>query len=295
MKDPTRSDTSVLRSPTFEASLQLLLIQARSAPRMVQQEQQCFVERCRVPHDHFRILNVVRGDLPDPALLKNIDAVLIGGAGKYSAAETYDWTRPLLDFVRRVVDEEVPLFGSCWGHQVIARALGGSVEYDPDHAELGCWEVELTDAGTSDPLFHRFPARFRANMGHHDRVTELPSGAVELARNEQPFQAFRLTNRPVYGTQFHSELDADRERERILVYRKYYREALPDDETVQRVINNLADTTAVDHLLYDFLTTFVARDNPLDQAVGLSSFGSLDSRSEFPGSTDPTIRRIPGA
>jgi GMP synthase (glutamine-hydrolysing) len=262
---------------------------------MEEQEQQCFVERCRVPHDRFQIVNVARGDRPSPNHLTGIDAVLIGGAGKYSAADDYEWTAPLLDFVRHVVDEQVPLFGSCWGHQVIARALGGTVVYDPEHSELGCWPVELTEAGRNDPLFHRFPKRFKANMGHHDRVTELPTGATELARNDQPYQAFRLEDAPVYGTQFHSELDAERERERILVYRKHYRDALPNEETVRRVINNLADTTEVDHLLYDFLTTFVARGRPLDNAASLEVPSTLESPTDLSAESDPPEKRIPKA
>jgi GMP synthase (glutamine-hydrolysing) len=262
---------------------------------MVEQEQRCFVERCRVPHDRFRVVNVARGDRPSACSLTNIDAVLIGGAGKYSAAAEYDWTDSLLNFVRHVVDEGVPLFGSCWGHQVIARALGGTVVHDPEQSELGCWEVELTETGLSDPLFHRFSKRFKANMGHHDRVTELPKGAVELARNDQPYQAFRLSDAPVYGTQFHSELDAERERERILVYRKHYRDALPDEETVQRVINNLADTTEVDHLLYDFLTTFVARGRPLEHAASLEVPSAIAPSKELPTESDPPEKRIPDA
>lgn len=253
-------DRPMVASPLTSSQLQVLLIQARSAPRMEQQEQCCFVERCRLSLDQFRRVNVTRGDALPLSLLDGVDALLIGGAGKYSAASDYPWMDPLLDLVRTAVNRRLPTLGSCWGHQIIARALGGEVERDPERSELGCGDVELTEAGARDPLFYRFPRRFRANMGHQDRVTALPEGAVELARNEQPFQAFRLEGRPVYGTQFHSELDAKRERERILVYREYYRAALPDEETVQRVLNNLAETTAVDTLLYDFLVTFAVRN-----------------------------------
>ena len=248
----------MIRSPLATTRPQLLLIQARSAPDMEQQEQQCFVERCRVGPNQFTLLNVARGDVPDPAILGEIDAVLIGGAGKYSAANDYPWMDGLLTLIQEAVAMGHPTFGSCWGHQVIARALGGRVLHDPDLAELGCRWVELTDAGRADPLFRCFSSRFQANMGHHDRVVDLPPGSVELARNEQPNQAFRLKDAPVYGTQFHSELDAKRERERILAYREYYKQALPDDETVQSVINDLAETTEVDSLLYDFLATYVA-------------------------------------
>ena len=229
---------------------------------MEQQERACFLERGRLRPNQLRTVNVARGDDPSPALLDDADALLIGGAGKYSATQTYPWTEPLHAFIQRAADRRLPTLGSCWGHQVIARALGGRVVHDPDHSELGCGWVELTAASANDPLFCRFPTRFRANMGHHDRVVELPNGATELARNDQPNQAFRLIDVPFYGTQFHSELDAERERERILAYREYYRKALPDEETVQRVLNDLADTTEVDNLLYDFLTTFVARPHP---------------------------------
>jgi len=267
---PMSAPTPV-RSPLSAEPLQLLLIQARSAPRMAQQEQTCFVERCRVPRDQFRVVNVGRGDQPSPSDLASVDAVMIGGAGKYSAADDYEWMEPVLSLVRTIVDRKIPLFGSCWGHQIIARALGGRVVYDPDHSELGCGWVELTPAASEDPLFHRFPKRFQANMGHHDRVIELPSQAVELAKNEQPFQAFRLRDAPVYGTQFHSELDAERERERILVYREYYRDALPDENTVASVLENLADTTEVDDLLYDFLTTYVVRGPSLSPDAELTT------------------------
>jgi len=294
MKVPSRdSDQPLLASPLWTHSLRVLLIQARSAPRMIEQEQECFSERCRLPRDRFRILNVVEGDVPTLAHLDGIDAIIIGGAGAYSAADDYEWTPDLLDFVRHIVDRELPLFGSCWGHQVIARALGGRVEYAPEHSELGCGSVRLTDAGLNDPLFHRFPSPFKANMGHHDRVVELPDRAVELASNTIPYQAFRIEGLPIYGTQFHSELDATRERERILVYRKHYRDALPDEETVQYVLDDLADTTEVDHLLYDFLTTFVARGRPLDERPPTVPT-ALQTSPATADDLAPSARRLPG-
>ncbi len=261
----------MVASPLTSSQIKVLLVQARSAPRMERQEQHCVIERCRLPRAQFRIVNVTRDDDLSPSLLDGVEALLIGGAGKYSAAEDYLWTSPLHDLVRAAVEQSIPTLGSCWGHQVLARALGGEVIRDSDHSELGCGQVKLTEAGKRDPLFHRFPHRFRANMGHQDRVTALPPGAIELAHNEQPYQAFRLEDAPVYGTQFHSELDAERERERILVYREYYREALPNEETVQRVLDSLAETTAVDALLYDFLATYAVPPLELSSASTLSS------------------------
>ncbi len=241
---------------TFD-DIKVLLIQARDTEDIERQEQRCFVERCRLRIDQFRPVNVVR-DLLDLDLLDGIDAVMIGGAGEYSVTRDYAWTEPLLALIRETADRDLPLFGSCWGHQLIARAFGGEVRFDPEHAEFGSRFVKLTEAGEKDHLLRDFPPCFRANMGHHDRVTRLPENAVELAFNaSQRNQAFRIAGKPIYGSQFHSELDAERERERLLRYRANYIEELGSEERFQEILASLVETSEVDHLLHDFLQKFV--------------------------------------
>lgn len=236
-----------------------LLIQARSEQDMVLQEQECFAERTRLRPSQIRSFNVITNPM-DACSRDGIDILFIGGAGEFSAAGDYEWMAPLLEFVSGACTSGIPVFGSCWGHQLIARAMGGRVEHDPARAEMGCLPVSLTSAGSHDPLFTSFPNTFLANMGHHDRVTVLPPVAIELARSEsQPNQAFKLAGFPVYGTQFHSELDARRERERLIRYRPYYLEEMPDDSALQAIIDNLAETTEVDHLLHDFIRLFLQR------------------------------------
>lgn len=238
-------------------TLRLLLIQARNTEEMEHQEQECFLERCRIHREQIHAINVVHTPLPKD-IPDGVDVMMIGGAGEYSAMDNPSWMPPLLRLVRQAAERQLPTFGSCWGHQVIARAFGGTLVHDPDRAELGCGTVQLTPAGQEDRLFNRFSASFNVNMGHHDRVDVLPANAVELAYNEsQRNQAFRLKDCPVYGTQFHSELDATRERERLIAYRDYYRQDLPDEDAFQAVLDSLAETSEVDSLLHDFLVTFV--------------------------------------
>ena len=240
------------------SEIRVLLIQARNTLEMEQQEQQCFVERCRVPLTQFVPVNLTRASVY-PALLDHVDAMMIGGSGEYSARNEYPWMQDLLDLCHAAHDRDVPTFGSCWGHQVLARAFGGAVIYDSARAEFGCGDIELTQAGQDDPLLREFPIRFKANLGHHDRVSVLPPNAVELAFNaSQRNQAFRISDKPIYGTQFHSELDARRERERLEAYRDNYRTELGGEEAYQRVIDSLAETTDADHLMYDFLVKFAA-------------------------------------
>ncbi|MCB0720329.1 MAG: type 1 glutamine amidotransferase [Bacteroidetes bacterium] len=235
----------------------ILLIQARDEAHILAQEHQCFTDRLQVEPALIVPLNVLAESL-DSVRPHRYSAIMIGGSGAYSAAENYHWMDGLLEFVRTCISESVPTFGSCWGHQIIARAAGGTVAYDPARSELGSVEIQLTDTASDDDLFRLLPPVFCANAGHHDRVLTLPEGAIELARNEsQPYQAFRMKDLPVYGTQFHSELDAAAERERLYEYREHYRDDLPSEAAFQRVIDSLHESTEADKLLRYFLDAFV--------------------------------------
>ena len=231
------------------------LIQIRDRPDVVAEEHASFAARCGVRPDQIEATSALRDDLT-PALADDVDAVMIGGAGAYSVTQTYGWTQALVDLCHACADRDVPLFGSCWGHQFLARAFGGEVVHDPARAEMGTHAVSLTDAGARDPLFSTLPPTFGTQMGHQDRVSVLPDGAVELARNGRaPFQAFRLEGRPVYGTQFHSELDAATERARLVAYRAHYPE-MADDGTFDAVLDGLRDTPDADDLLRRFLLLY---------------------------------------
>lgn len=245
-------------APEYDA-LRIRLVQIRERPAVIAEEQASFRARTRLGADRFAVTNALRDPL-GAALLDGVDAVLIGGAGAYSVVDTFDWTPGLVGLCHACADRGVPLFGSCWGHQFIARAFGGIVVHDPERAELGTHAVRLTEAGRADALFSTLPEAFGTQTGHHDRVAELPSGAVELATNDvAPFQAFRLDGAPVYGTQFHTELDEATERSRLLAYRAYYPE-LADDVVFQATLDGLRPTPEADDLLRRFLLLYAVED-----------------------------------
>ena len=242
-----------------QKDIRILLIQARDEPEILRQEQQCFLERCNIEEDQLISLNLLDANVDDIKRidLSSYDAIMIGGSGAYSATNNYPWMDALLDLVKRAYNASFPTFGSCWGHQIIARALGGSVVYDAELTEMGCHTITLNPTGQQDILFRDFPHSFKANMGHHDRVNQLPPDGIDLAFSKtQSHQAFRIKNKPIYGTQFHSELNAARERERLFAYRPYYTE-VDTEEEFQEILNGLAETTEVDGLLQKFLETYV--------------------------------------
>lgn len=232
--------------------LRVRLIQIRQRPDVLAEEVESFLDRTALRADQIVTTNAIAEPL-SLSILNDADAVMIGGAGAYSVTQTYDWTPALIDICHACADRQLPLFGSCWGHQFVARAFGGAVINDPERSEMGTHTVEVTEAGAQDPLFSTLPSSFGTQMGHQDRVSVLPSGAVELARNDRaPYQAFRLKGLPIYGTQFHSELDVETERSRLVAYRNHYPE-MQDDETFDRVVAALYETPDADDLLRRFL------------------------------------------
>jgi GMP synthase (glutamine-hydrolysing) len=100
-----------------------------------------------------------------------------------------------------------------------------------------------------------FPAGFSRTWGTTTAL--LSSLPTPLSWHGRIRNRIKLFGWPVYGTQFHSELDARRERERLFRYRDHYPE-IGSDASFQAVLANLAETSEVDHLLHDFLITFAA-------------------------------------
>ncbi|MGD2116442.1 MAG: type 1 glutamine amidotransferase, partial [Acidobacteriota bacterium] len=176
------------------------------------------------------------------------------GAGGHSATHEHPFTEPLTEVVHRLIEAGRPLFGSCWGHQFLAHAFGGTVIADHENAEVGTHPVRLTAEGLADPLFEGFPERFTVQLGHHDRIGVLPPDFEVLARSERcPHQAIRLSDRPVYGSQFHSELTESHIRERLLMYRDEY---LPPDADPALLDRILGPSPQADDILDRFLTLY---------------------------------------
>jgi len=240
--------------PTPRTRLRLVLLQVRNELIPLKQEQSCFIERCRVARRQFRFIN-----LPETPQLRWSDvedahAVLIGGAGAFSVTREHPFTASLGEVVQRLIDDGRPVFGACWGHQFIADLGGGTVIEDRERSEVGTFPIRLTPAGIADPLFAEFPERFHVQLGHKDRVSELGPGWLDLAQSELcPNQVIRLEGKPVYGTQFHSEMNEERLRERILVYLEDY---VADQDEHQKILRGLRPSIDADRMLELFLEQY---------------------------------------
>lgn len=117
----------------------------------------------------FVTFSVVDGEFP--AGPDDADGWLITGS-KHGAYEDHAWIPPLEDLIRAIRDARKPLIGVCFGHQIIAQALGGKVE-----KFAGGWAVGPTNYDFGDEIM-------TLNAWHQDQVVALPEGAKVLASND---------------------------------------------------------------------------------------------------------------
>jgi len=147
-------------------------------------------------------ITVIDGELlPD---VQRCSGVVITG----SAAMVTDrlaWSEYTAHWLLDAMKHCVPILGICYGHQLLAHALGGYVDYHPRGREMGTKMIHRAPAAVDDELFNRLPEHFPAHVTHMQSVLRLPPGAEVLAWS--PFEAHhavRFAPR-VWGVQFHPE------------------------------------------------------------------------------------------
>ena len=145
----------------------------------------------RAPHD----------DLPEsPA---DFDRIVVSGS-KTGAGDDAPWIETLLEFIREAVALGKPYLGICYGHQALARALGGKETVRRGvKGEFGWAKIETL---APFPLFEGLPKEFYSFQSHYDEVQALPPGVTCFAKSDDcPIQAIQLAGKPVFGIQFHPE------------------------------------------------------------------------------------------
>jgi GMP synthase (glutamine-hydrolysing) len=157
--------------------------------------------------DQATFVNVEAGEtLPDqdsPDHDRFTGVVITGSSAMVT--DRHAWSERSADWLRKAVEAEMPILGICYGHQLLAHALGGEVDYNPSGREMGTVSVDVHPQAGDDPLFAPLPARFAVQVSHLQSVLRPPAGATVLARSDQDdCQAFRWRHH-AWGLQFHPE------------------------------------------------------------------------------------------
>lgn len=159
-----------------------------------------------LPFDHCETVAVIDGaQLPKPSACRG---VVITGS-KAMVSERLPWSEYTAEWLLQAIRFGVPILGICYGHQLLAHALGGLVDYHPRGREMGTKRIHLTPAAAQDELFSTLPETFDAHVTHMQSVLRLPPGAEVLAWNSfEAHHAVRFGPQ-VWGLQFHPEFTSE--------------------------------------------------------------------------------------
>lgn len=150
-------------------------------------------------------------DLPN---FKDFDALIPGGGpmGVYEIEKPeYVYIRREVDYIKSAIDAACPIFGICFGHQLITHILGGEVIRDETKSEIGCYQILRTDSDRQSSLFADFPNEFTVFEYHNDRVVKSPADSRILAKSRNcEVQALEYYHYPIRSVQFHPEINAQR-------------------------------------------------------------------------------------
>lgn len=186
--------------------LPILLVQMGRPPEDIQQavgdQPSWFEQALKHPDVELLIVRPFLGEpLPAPG---DFQAAVISGSWSM-VTEHEEWSERTAEWIKVVVAAGTPLFGVCYGHQLMAYALGGRVDYHPQGSEIGQLPVTLTEAGRDDPALSHLAESFPVFLSHEQSVLALPPGAVCLASSSHdPNQIVRYTANAL-SVQFHPE------------------------------------------------------------------------------------------
>ena len=222
---------------------------------MAENERDCLLRSGELLPEQLEMYNILEKPLPR-GCEEGFQAVIIGGTGDYSVVHNRPaFFQPLLDFVKYLTDIGFPILGLCYGHQILAQALGGKVEELPhEKSETGTFLMTLTEEGRKDPVFDSIASSFTAQEGHHDAVTVMPPDFIHLAQSENcRYQAMRHISKPIYGFQFHPELT----REDLLARMHAYAHVYASEPGAMERFNRIIKRTYTEAIVRNYIEKIV--------------------------------------
>jgi GMP synthase-like glutamine amidotransferase len=149
------------------------------------------------PEVEVVVYDVIGGDMPSDA--RECDVWITTGS-RHSVNDDEPWIRHLEQFIREVAKEEVPFVGVCFGHQLIAKALGGTVVKSERGWGVGAKEVEVKgELGLG--------SSYTVLTSYQDQIEDLPPGAEILGWNEHCPVSMIGVGENMIGIQGHPEFE----------------------------------------------------------------------------------------
>lgn len=236
----------------------LLLIQVGTPPLDIRERQGdladwfCAALGCQLAA--VDVVRVFEGERLPP-LGKHRAAIITGSWAMVT--DQLDWSEATAQWIREAVEVEMPLFGVCYGHQLMAHALGGRVGYHPAGLEIGCQGIDLHPAAASDELLQDMPLHFRAHLTHLQTVLETPHNATVLARSSHDAHQVVRWSPKAISTQFHPEFTTEISAACVMRRADMLRSEGRDPS---ELLHALEDTPFATGLLKRFVETYCAEN-----------------------------------
>lgn len=190
-----------------------------------------------------KVIDIQNGE-PLPSYSECAGVIITGSHSMVTDEEP--WSLKIEKWIPSLIENEVPLLGICYGHQLLAKSMNGFSTYHRNGMEIGTVDISLTDEAKDDELFKDMPKSFKAHTIHSQTVEEIPSNSVRLAFNKHDKNhSFRI-GKNAWGVQFHPEYNTN-------VMKSYINEVskikeLPKEE----LLNSVEETLEANYLLKRF-------------------------------------------
>ncbi|WP_308365988.1 MULTISPECIES: gamma-glutamyl-gamma-aminobutyrate hydrolase family protein [unclassified Microbulbifer] len=201
--------------------------------------------RAQDPGLEFVTYEVQRGHYPKD--IDEVDAYLITGS-KSGVYEDKPWIPPLMEFVRKLHEAKKPTIGICFGHQLIAHALGGKTRKSDKGWGIGVHSYEMQE---TPPWMSEPQDSFSLLVTHQDQVEELPPGAKVLASSDFCPYAMVQVDEHMLTFQAHPEFTKPYSKSLMELRREVF-----GDETVEKgktSLQNDIHESAVARWMIEFL------------------------------------------
>lgn len=209
--------------------------------------------------DQISLLNPSEPDPSDLDLGKYSGVIITGSPFGYAHPQNTKSVQHLLveervgSLARRVVAEDFPTLGICFGLQALARTTGGTL-VGGFAEDLQAPTITLTEEGKADPLTGRLGGEFRSYTGHSEAVGHLPPNTTLLATGSFCHVQMVRWGKNVYGTQFHPEITTKGMRIRINSYGDTYYPADQKEQVIARC--DAAEVTGANRVITEFVQRF---------------------------------------
>lgn len=192
--------------------------------------------------DETEIVSVFQGQqLREPGQYR---AVLITGSPTM-VTDLVEWSERTAAWLRRAAEHKLPMFGVCYGHQLLSHAFGGKVGFNPAGRVAGTMHVKKHAIAADEHLLREAPDSFPAHMLHSQVVLEPPAGATILASSPMdPHHMLKLASN-IFSAQFHPEFSSAFVKAHLAWYREIYSKCGIDTAVMAEQVSDTPQSAAI--------------------------------------------------